>query len=997
MNKLLTKIAKVILGLSLAAGVGVAIGSKKAVAKADAAKPSVGTTSYSLLFSNIGSTGWSSSYANHTYTASDDVVISMNASKQSNTITTMPVTKGQPITLVLPSNPGVYISGFTFTASQWTSKTQTMTAHYSTNGGTSYTALSGTSSNFTITKSGLSEGTNAIKITFSSSSNQVGLQSFSVTYTALSKADVTLSLGSASNSMAVGATQQLSPTATSGGNTVSGLTYSYSSSKTSVATVSSSGLITAVSYGSTVISVSTAATNDYNAGSLNFNLSVTDAYVIVDLDFPVSGQTGTTTYSGNFTASNGGYSFTITNANNNNSEWDHIRIGRNATASTAQIYSGSAIAERITSLIIDFSAYNASGLTSATLYTANNSSFSNAYSQEFKSSITTSEPVVIEIPNANSAANLYYKLEFVCNANVASNGYIHIDQIIFRADPVSSVPSAVLTEDEVTLYTNNLSGVTAHVEVENCNDALYEWSTSSGKIILEDDDTDTVTIKPAANATAGDASVLLSVIGTGLDEELELTVHVVEPEPGETINNPFTVADALSHIDSVGSDGKTYYVTGIVSEIVTPYNAQYENISFNMSDDGLTTSNQLEAYRCGGTGVEHIEVGDVVIVSGTLTLYNSTTYEFNSGCVLESRVTPWAFDHLELATEEGYDNYYYQGSTFSPNGLIVLLWEHNSTTDEDRSTNVTASSTFNADLTTTGTKTLTATYEGHNSSNTLTYHVVEKPDYDIVFGSATGSTAINSTSVTANGWTITTTFSGEESFTQNAAYSQVGAAKKPAESISFTKTISSVVTIKNFFIDLGGFSDTAGTVTLKVGSTTVGGGSLNGTSDVTVKASSNCRGSGSSTVLTITISDIAKGVKVYGIGFEAKTDTEMVSEFVDEYMHMSHTTNDGSCISEGWYLEAKIAYGKLHDDQKSLFNSESQFADAKARLIAWAAANGEVFDPAAYTFTKNDARQILAAVIGTQNTNAITVIVIISLVSVTAIGGYFFIKRRQEN
>ena len=188
MNKLFTKIAAVVLGATMATGVGVAVASSgKAAEPVEAATPSAGTTTYSLLFRDIGTTGWGSSYANHSYTASDDVVISMNASKQTGTITDRPVTKGQPVELKLPSDPGVYISGFTFTAKQWTTKAQTITAHYSTNGGSSYTALSGTSTNFSITKSGLTSGTNAIKITFSSTSNQIGLTSFSVTYTALSQ------------------------------------------------------------------------------------------------------------------------------------------------------------------------------------------------------------------------------------------------------------------------------------------------------------------------------------------------------------------------------------------------------------------------------------------------------------------------------------------------------------------------------------------------------------------------------------------------------------------------------------------------------------------------------------------------------------------------------------------------------------------------------------------------------------------------------------------
>lgn len=138
----------------------------------------------------------------------------------------------------------------------------------------------------------------------------------------------------------------------------------------------------------------------------------------------------------------------------------------------------------------------------------------------------------------------------------------------------------------------------------------------------------------------------------------------------------------------------------------------------------------------------------------------------------------------------------------------------------------------------------------------------------INFGSATGSTKISSTSVTGddsagNKWTVTTVTS-LESFTQYASYSQVGASKKPATSITFTTTLATSATIESFSIKLGGFSGTEGTVSLKVGDTEVGTGSLNATSDVTVSSTTTATG----TVLTATITNISKGVKVYNIEYK---------------------------------------------------------------------------------------------------------------------------------
>ena len=137
----------------------------------------------------------------------------------------------------------------------------------------------------------------------------------------------------------------------------------------------------------------------------------------------------------------------------------------------------------------------------------------------------------------------------------------------------------------------------------------------------------------------------------------------------------------------------------------------------------------------------------------------------------------------------------------------------------------------------------------------------------ISFGNADGSTKIDGKNVTGNDsqgntWTITTVIA-ETSFTQSVAYSQVGASKKPATSITFTTTLSESVNITSMSAKFGGFSSTAGAVTLKVGDTSVGSGSLDGTNDVTVSATTSATG----TVLTVTVTDIAKGVKCYNISY----------------------------------------------------------------------------------------------------------------------------------
>lgn len=117
-----------------------------------------------------------------------------------------------------------------------------------------------------------------------------------------------------------------------------------------------------------------------------------------------------------------------------------------------------------------------------------------------------------------------------------------------------------------------------------------------------------------------------------------------------------------------------------------------------------------------------------------------------------------------------------------------------------------------------------------------------------------------------NTWTITTVTSKNKSFSQNANYSQVGSGNNPVTSITFTTTLPESKSISAFSAKFGGNSGTAGTVTLKVGSTTVGTGSLNAANDVTVSAlPANVPVNG--TVLTVTITGIAKGVKCYYVSY----------------------------------------------------------------------------------------------------------------------------------
>lgn len=174
------------------------------------------------------------------------------------------------------------------------------------------------------------------------------------------------------------------------------------------------------------------------------------------------------------------------------------------------------------------------------------------------------------------------------------------------------------------------------------------------------------------------------------------------------------------------------------------------------------------------------------------------------------------------------------------------------------------------------------------------------------------ATKINDASVTGddsqgNEWTITTV--GTTSFTSNNNYYQVGSSNKPATSITFTTTLPSSQTINAFSAKFGGFSNTAGTVTLKVGDTTVGTGSLNATNDVTISATNTTT---SGTVLTVTVTGISKGVKAYYISYTYSSGPATYTVTYDGNGNTSGTVpTDATAYSSNAIVTVKDNTGSL--------------------------------------------------------------------------------------
>lgn len=177
------------------------------------------------------------------------------------------------------------------------------------------------------------------------------------------------------------------------------------------------------------------------------------------------------------------------------------------------------------------------------------------------------------------------------------------------------------------------------------------FSTDGLKVnaTYDDDTQEDVTAKatwtrsPATFTEAGAVSVTATASYGGVSAST--TCPVTVKTIANTKETAYTVAEAIKLIDN-GKTGVWVYVKGIVSKIVTRYNTQYKIITFDVSDDGATTTPQFQFFRnqkdAENTYAEDpkIEVGAKVIGYGILKKYNKT-YEFDEGNYLVEYKAPF--------------------------------------------------------------------------------------------------------------------------------------------------------------------------------------------------------------------------------------------------------------------------------------------------------------------------------------------------------------------
>lgn len=131
------------------------------------------------------------------------------------------------------------------------------------------------------------------------------------------------------------------------------------------------------------------------------------------------------------------------------------------------------------------------------------------------------------------------------------------------------------------------------------------------------------------------------------------------------------------------------------------------------------------------------------------------------------------------------------------------------------------------------------------------------------------------------------------------------------------------------------------------------------------------------------------------VDISTSADCAGLESFIDTYMHMDYVSNLGYCkdSEHHYYSTAKAAFNALNTHQRSLFTSNSAYTTEWTRLSAWAGANGDSLNG---SNTLEENRNILPLIVTSDSNKTIVFVLIFSLLGMSTICGYLFIRRKYE-
>lgn len=130
-----------------------------------------------------------------------------------------------------------------------------------------------------------------------------------------------------------------------------------------------------------------------------------------------------------------------------------------------------------------------------------------------------------------------------------------------------------------------------------------------------------------------------------------------------------------------------------------------------------------------------------------------------------------------------------------------------------------------------------------------------------------------------------------------------------------------------------------------------------------------------------------------------RSDDNILDEFQDIQLHFdvnvideNNNTDTGACKTSGYYVSAKEVYNTFTYALKRMFNTNSNYAKGRARLEAWARANGETIDTSNYQLVPLNANPVIKVV--NERNMFILIAVVTFMISITGFALIVLKKKR---
>ncbi len=810
--------------------------------------------------------------------------------------------------------------------------------------------LSGESNVVSVSSSGritaIGEGNDYVVIESNADSSVYASVYVTVTSSGSTSTVSSVTVSPSSLSLAVSSTGNLTATVDGDNNPSQDVTWS--SSNTSVATVSSTGVVTAKAVGSATITATSVA--DLTKSG-NCTVTVTDSSGATDTtQFTLITSTSDLEVGKSYLITSGtsGTVKTMSKSSNNNNRPcvdltvsnNKLTRGSNALSVTLGGSSGA----------YTFKTENYDG--TAGYLNATNTTGSNY----LKIVSTLDNYAYFSISFSNDAAVI------TCTGKTSRN--------IVRYNPNNGSPI-------ITCYTSGQSPVYLWKEVTTKTLSSISVNTSPTKLNYEDGDyfdptglviTRTYSDSTSDNYTYSGHTSEFTFDPTTSTALTTSDTNVTITYGGKSCNQAITVSAAktLSSISISGYttsfvEGDTFAYGGIVTAHYSDSSSSNVTTSATFTGYNMTTvGNQTVTVSYTYKGVTKTQTYGITISKGTLQSISvagmTTTFLKNH---------PFSFDGTCTATfANGYQKV------------------------------VTPTSVTSPDMSTSGNKEITVSYTYNGNTRTALYNItvnstrtvieeVESVLGTITYTSGSEAISVNTLSTSKSGYT--TIENGPD--TSNKAL-RLGSGNNKG-TLTITSTTSNiykvVVNARTYNTD-------------SPVSMTIGGTSNSLTTSYADYTKEYTTATNSVAIATTTNGKRAwiKSVTIYTKSEQDIGQTEDcvgLESFIDTYMHMDYTDNLGYCndSEHHYYATAKAAFNNLNEHQRTLFSGNSAYLAEWNRLSAWARASGDSLNSSSLLVS---GKNILNIAI--ENKGSTLIIIILGSSTLTLAIAYFVFRKKKR-